>query len=146
MIENASLVHSKGIYHFTCSSFKHLFPLTFPEGNSPLSNPRGIFLKNFVCSRLNIYLHSPSSRSKFFHNGFPLLLWHVTMHGGHSEVGFPHLVREPVYLAFGVAEDHSLGDSESVIEVAQGVKLPLFSLHSHKELFDTLQGQLVTGE
>ena len=37
-----------------------------------------------------------------------------------------------------------LGDSESVIEVAQSVKLPLLSLDGHEELLDPLQRQLVT--
>ena len=37
-----------------------------------------------------------------------------------------------------------MGNSESVVEVAQSVELPLLSLHSNEELLDALQGQLVT--
>ena len=48
------------------------------------------------------------------------------------------------HLALGVAEDDGLGDGESVVQVAQSVKLPLLPLHSHEELLDTLQSQLVT--
>lgn len=40
----------------------------------------------------------PFSSSELFHNGFSLLLWHVTMHRGHSEVSFPHFLRQPVHL------------------------------------------------
>ena len=47
-------------------------------------------------------------------------------------------------LPLGVAEDDSLSDGEGVIEVTQGVKLPLLSLHGHKELLDALQCQLIT--
>ena len=37
-----------------------------------------------------------------------------------------------------------LGNSESVVEVAQSVKLPLLPLNGHEELLDPLQRQLVT--
>lgn len=49
-----------------------------------------------------------------------------------------------MYLSLGVAEDDSLGDCEGVVEVTQGVKLPLLSLHRHEELLDSFQRQLVT--
>ena len=42
------------------------------------------------------------------------------------------------YLALCVGEDHRLGDGECVVKVTQGVKLPLLSLHSYKELLDAL--------
>ena len=42
------------------------------------------------------------------------------------------------YLSFCVAEDDSLGNCQRVIEITQSIELPLFSLNSHEELFDTL--------
>lgn len=47
-------------------------------------------------------------------------------------------------LPLGVAEDDGLCDGQGVVQVTQSVKLPLLSLHSHEELFDPLQSQLVT--
>lgn len=49
-----------------------------------------------------------------------------------------------LYLSLGVTEDDSLGDCERVIEIAQGVKLPFFPLHSHEKLLDSFKGQLIT--
>ena len=37
-----------------------------------------------------------------------------------------------------------LCDGESIVEVAERVKLPLLPLHRHEELLDPLQRQLVT--
>ena len=82
--------------------------------------------------------------SELLHDGVSLLLRHVAVHGAHSEVRLSHLLSEPVHLALGVAEDDGLGDGQSVVEIAQRVELPLLSLHSHEELLDAFQGQLVT--
>lgn len=38
------------------------------------------------------------------------------------------------HLPLGVAEDHRLGDGKRVVQVAQGVELPLLLLHRHEEL------------
>lgn len=48
------------------------------------------------------------------------------------------------YLPLCVAEDDGLRDGQCVVQVAQCVQFPLFSLHGHKELLYALQGQLVT--
>lgn len=50
------------------------------------------------------------------------------------------------HLSFGVAEDDGLCDGQGVVQVTQGVKLPLLSLHGDEELLDPLQGQLITAE
>ena len=44
----------------------------------------------------------------------------------------------------GVAEYDSLGDCQCVIKVAESVEFPFLLLHSHEELFDALEGQLIT--
>mmetsp|Transcript_111685 Transcript_111685/g.266428 ORF Transcript_111685/g.266428 Transcript_111685/m.266428 type:complete len:205 (+) Transcript_111685:410-1024(+) len=66
------------------------------------------------------------------------------MNGSHSKVGIAHLLREPVHLLFGVAEDHSLCDGEGIVQIAKGVEFPLLALHGHEELLDAFQRQLVT--
>jgi hypothetical protein len=50
------------------------------------------------------------------------------------------------YLPLRVAENDSLGDGQCVIEITQGVKLPLFSFDSNKELLDTFQCQFITDQ
>ena len=65
------------------------------------------------------------------------------MHATYLEIVLPHTVSQPVDLSPRVAEDHRLGDRERVIEVTESVKLPLFLFHSHEELLDTLERELV---
>lgn len=50
------------------------------------------------------------------------------------------------HLSLGVAEDDGLCDGQGVVQVTQGVKLPLLSLHGDEELLDPLQSQLITEE
>lgn len=58
------------------------------------------------------------------------------------ELQFPDAATEPrinhADLSLGVAKDDSLCDGECVVQVTQCVKLPLLSLHCHKELLDAL--------
>ena len=63
-------------------------------------------------------------------------------HNGHLYL--QRLCSDDTHLSLGVAEDDGLGDGEGVVEVTQRVKLPLLTLHRHKELLDALQGQLIT--
>ena len=66
-----------------------------------------------------------------------------THHGRDGEVPLVHLLREPVDLPAGVAEDDSLGDGQRLVQVAQGVQLPFLALDRDVELPDTLEGQLL---
>mmetsp|Transcript_138 Transcript_138/g.252 ORF Transcript_138/g.252 Transcript_138/m.252 type:complete len:462 (+) Transcript_138:109-1494(+) len=86
---------------------------------------------------------SAGTRPELLHDRVALLLGHVAVDGGHGEVRVAHLLRQPVHLLLGVAEDHRLGDRQRVVEVAQGVELPLLALHRHEELLDAFQGQLI---
>merc|ERR1719233_1515004 len=84
------------------------------------------------------------SRPKFFHDSISLLLWHISVHGGHCEVSLPHLLCQPVNLTLRVTEDNSLCNCKCIIEVTKCIKLPLLPLYSNKELLDSLKRQLVT--
>merc|ERR1719474_2501538 len=88
--------------------------------------------------------HSALAAPELLHDGVSLLLRHVSVHRAHGEVGFPHLLSQPIHLPLGVAEDHRLCDSECVVEVTKGVELPFLPLDSHEELLDALERQLVT--
>ena len=63
--------------------------------------------------------------SELSHDGVSLLLGHVSVHAGHGEVVLSHLLSQPLHLPLGVAEDDSLCDDQCVVQVAQGVELPV---------------------
>lgn len=81
--------------------------------------------------------------TELLHNQITLSLVHVTVHGGDGEITGSQLVGEPVDLSAGVAEDDSLGDGNGLVEIREGVKLPLLLLNGNVELLDTLEGKLV---
>lgn len=83
------------------------------------------------------------TRAELLHDNITLGLLHITVHGGDSEVTGSQLISEPVDLAAGVAEDDSLGDGDSLVEIGQGVELPLFLLDGDVELLDTFQGEFL---
>ena len=60
-----------------------------------------------------------------------------TYHGRHCEIPLVHFVGEPVHLPAGVAEDHSLSDGESLVQIAQSFQLPVLFLNVHIKLLDT---------
>ena len=79
---------------------------------------------------------------ELLHNQVTLSLVHVTVHGGDGEITGGELVGEPVNLSAGVAEDDGLGDGDGLVEIGEGVELPLLLLNSNVELLDTLKGKL----
>lgn len=66
------------------------------------------------------------------------------MHRGHCEVIIDHLFGQPIYLLLGVTEDHSLGDCEVVVEIAEGLELPLLFVNRDEVLLDALEGEFVS--
>ena len=64
-------------------------------------------------------------------------------HGGHSEFTRVHLLRQPVDLSAGVAEDDGLRDGDGLVQVAERVELPLLALDGDVELLNTLKRKLV---
>mmetsp|Transcript_95161 Transcript_95161/g.198964 ORF Transcript_95161/g.198964 Transcript_95161/m.198964 type:complete len:436 (-) Transcript_95161:34-1341(-) len=88
--------------------------------------------------------HPAGTGAELLHDGVSLLLGHVTVDSGNSEVGFSHLLGQPIHLLLGVAEDHGLSDGQGVVKIAQGVELPLLALHRNEELLDALQSQLIS--
>lgn len=81
--------------------------------------------------------------TELLHDNITLGLVHVTVHGRDGEVTGSELVGEPVDLSAGVAEDDSLGDSDGLVEIGEGVELPLLLLNGNVELLDTFEGKLV---
>jgi hypothetical protein len=82
------------------------------------------------------------SRSELLHDQITLTLVHVAVHGGHGEVTRGELVGKPVNLPSGVAEDDSLCDGDSLIQIGEGVQLPILLLDGDVELLDTFEGEL----
>lgn len=83
------------------------------------------------------------SGTELLHNQVTLSLVHIAVHGGDSEVTGSELVGEPVDLSAGVAEDDGLGDGDGLVQVGEGVELPLLLLNGNVELLDTLKGKFV---
>mmetsp|Transcript_25987 Transcript_25987/g.72783 ORF Transcript_25987/g.72783 Transcript_25987/m.72783 type:complete len:345 (+) Transcript_25987:407-1441(+) len=88
--------------------------------------------------------HAGGARAELAHDDVAGVLVHVAVGGGDGVVALAHLLSEPVHLAAGVRKDNRLGDSQSLIQITQGVQLPLLTLNINVELLDTLKGQLVT--
>lgn len=83
------------------------------------------------------------SGTELLHDQITLSLVHVTVHGRDGEISGGELISKPVDLATGVAEDDSLGDGDSLVEIREGIELPLLLLHGNVELLDTLKGKLI---
>jgi hypothetical protein len=83
------------------------------------------------------------SGTELLHDDITLGLVHVAVHGRDGEVTGSELVGEPVDLPTGVAEDDGLGDGDGLVQVGQGVELPVLLLDSNVELLDTFEGKLV---
>merc|ERR1712137_1123727 len=87
--------------------------------------------------------NTTGTSTELVQDNITLLLRDVTMSGGDNKVLLEHLVGEPFDLSASVAEDHSLRDVQSIIQVAKSVKLPLLTFNNNVELLNTFQGQLV---
>jgi hypothetical protein len=81
--------------------------------------------------------------SELLHDDVTLALVHVAVHGRDGEVASSELVGEPVHLSTCVAEDDGLGDGDRLVQVREGVELPLLLLHSDVELLNTFKGEFV---
>ena len=81
--------------------------------------------------------------AELLHDHVTLALVHVAVHGGHGEVACGELVGEPVDLSARVAEDDGLGDSNGLVQVGEGVELPVLLLDGDVELLDTFEGELI---
>ena len=81
--------------------------------------------------------------TELLHDNVTLALVHVTVHGGDGELTRGELVGEPIDLSAGVAEDNGLGDGDGLVEIAEGVELPVLLLNGNVELLDTFKGKLV---
>lgn len=87
--------------------------------------------------------HTRRAGAELLHDNITLGLVHVTVHSRDGEVTGSELVREPVNLPTGVAEDDGLGDGDRLVEIREGIQLPLLLLDSNVELLDTLEGKLI---
>lgn len=82
------------------------------------------------------------ARSKLLHDDIALSLIHFSVHSRDSEISRLQLVCEPVDLSASIAEDDSLCDGDSFVEIGQGIQLPLLFFHGNVELLDTFEGKL----
>lgn len=82
------------------------------NGKSPLSGNEGAPSHGRRPAQLATACHPsteppavapPGAGPELLHDGLPLLLWHVPVHRRHGEVGFSHLLRQPVNLQIELA-------------------------------------------
>lgn len=83
------------------------------------------------------------SRTELLHDNVTLSLLHVAVHGRHGEVTSSKLVGEPVDLPASVTEDDGLSNGDGLVEIGQGIELPLLLLDRNVKLLDTLEGEFV---
>jgi hypothetical protein len=83
------------------------------------------------------------SGTELLHDDVTLCLVHVAVHGRDSKVTGSELVGEPVDLPTSVAEDDGLGDGDGLVQVGEGIELPVLLLDSNVELLNTFEGELV---
>lgn len=81
--------------------------------------------------------------TELLHDDITLALVHVSVHGGDGEVTGGELVGEPVDLSTGVAEDDGLCDGDGLVEIGEGVELPVLLLNGDVELLNTFEGEFV---
>lgn len=81
------------------------------------------------------------TRTELLHDKITLSLVHITVHSGDGKVTGSELVSEPVDLSAGVAEDDSLSDGDGLVEIREGIELPVLLFNSNVELLDTFEGQ-----
>jgi len=87
---------------------------------------------------------SAGARSEFGEDDISFLLADISVGRRNSKFTGAHFVGEFVDLPSGVAEDDGLCDVQSIVQIAEGVELPVFLLDRDIELLDTFEGQLVT--
>ena len=87
--------------------------------------------------------YTTGARSELTHDNITSVLVHVSVSGTDGVVTLTHLVGQPVNLAAGVGKDDALGDGQSLVQVAQSVKFPVFLVNINIKLFDAFQGKLI---
>ena len=65
------------------------------------------------------------------------------MHCRDRKIFLSHIICEPVDLAPGVAVYDVLCDRQVLVEIAERVKFTFLALDGNKELFDSLQRELI---
>jgi hypothetical protein len=80
--------------------------------------------------------------AELLHNDITLGLVHITVHGRDGKVTGGEFVGKPIDLSAGVAEDDSLGDGHGLVQIGEGVKLPVLLLDGDVELLDAFKRKL----
>ena len=80
------------------------------------------------------------------HDELTLSTGHVSVHGRDGEIALSHLVRQPVDLSAGVAVNDGLGDGQSLVQIAQGLELPVLALNGDVELNKTKESRHNEGQ
>lgn len=66
------------------------------------------------------------------------------MHARHGKIILDHFLGQPLDFSLGVTEYDSLCDSQAIIKIAEGIKLPFFFVDSDKELLDAFKSEFIS--
>ena len=83
------------------------------------------------------------TRSELLYNQVTLTLVHITVHSRNGEVAGSELGGKPIDLPAGIAEDNGFCDGNGLVQIAEGLQLPLLLLNIGIELLDTFEGKLI---
>jgi hypothetical protein len=67
----------------------------------------------------------------------------VAYHSRHSEFTRMHLLRQPINLSAGIAENDGLRDGDGLVKITEGIEFPFFLFNGNIELLNTFESQLV---
>lgn len=90
-----------------------------------VNNQRHLLDMNTAGENIRSDKHTASAGTELAHHGIMIRLIHVTVEHACSELTLAHVLRQPLDLSPRVRVDNRLGDRACLIEIAQGVKLPL---------------------
>jgi len=88
--------------------------------------------------------NSAGASSEFGQDDVTVLLSDVSVSGGDGEFLRSHSVGQLIDLSSGVAKNDGLGDVESIVQIDQGIELPVLLFDQDVKLLDTLEGELVS--
>lgn len=111
------------------------------EGKIVVDNQRNLLDINTSGKQISGDQNSGWTSSEFSHNKISVVLGHVTVHRWNGEVLFLQLGGQFLNLLLLVAIDDTLLDINVVVELDEGIELPVILLNGNVELFNTIKSE-----
>ena len=98
-------------------------------GQVVIDHKRNLLHVDTTSQQVGSNQHTRRSRTEFTHNNITLLLLHLAVHGRYGKVSLVHLLGKPVDFPTRVAENDSLSNAQSVVQITKRIQFPLFALN-----------------